>query len=1048
MRKIIPLFLMLFVFSQMAFSQTRKITGKVTDEKGQPVPSASVTIRGTGIGVSTNSEGSFTLNATPNARILVVSAVGFTEESVDIGNRSEVNVTLKIASGNLDEVVVMGYGTSRRSEITGNIATVKADAVQNKPVQTFDQALAGQAPGVQVTSGSGVLNSAPVFRIRGTNSISLSSYPLIIIDGVPSFTGDYSSTQAAANPLAAINPEDIESIEIAKDASSTAIYGSRAANGVLFITTKKGKKGQVKVNYNGWVGFTTPFGMPKVFNAKEYVEFKSQAVANNPAASATIKYIPTQDANGKDIDTRWYDHVYRNAFSHNHNINAAGGGENTSYYFSAGYSDQEGIFRENNFKRFNTLLNADSKFADIFTVGGKLSYSNEQNLAATNSGSLSGGAFGTAGLGRIAVVLPPILSPYRNDGTLNTNGAAIGSADNIKGISSLGYFNPVVALKNNRENNEINRIQSNAYFQVKPVADLTLRTVYGIDYLLIDNDIFWSPKGSDGFSYNGYAWAGNSIYKTGVWTTTAQFSPKIADVHNLNILAGIEQTKRESHGSGIQRENLSDPDYDVIQAGFTINNPVNLFRGQNYLFSTFGSLGYNYEGKYFLNGNLRQDEYSGLGKKQGTFWGASIGWELTKETFFENLTSNGTLQSLRLRGSYGKVGNIGGIGDYTPYSFFSSGIYGGAPTLAYTSVGNPTVEWETSKKLDLGINFTALNNRLSGEITYYRNNIDGLILYVQQAPSTGLPSSPPLNVGSMYNKGWEFALTAKPVVGNSFYWETSINATFNKNMVTKLDPTLPFILTATSGLETVNRTQEGYPVGYLWVVRTDGVDAGTGKRIFLTKDGQRVYYQNQTTTGPNNYSTNPDGTTKANTINQANDGVMYADPNPKITGGWINNFKYNNFDLNALVTFQAGNFIYYGSNAGLHDQRWWNNAADMLTETWQKTGDANKKYARPVYGDNVSNGSSMPLSMNVFKGDFAKLKSLTLGYTVKGDAIGIDKINNLRFYAGGHNLLILTKYPGPDPEVSSNGNSTTSQGVDRNTGVNARTITVGVNLSF
>lgn len=1048
MRKIIPLLMMLFLFSQIAFTQSRPISGKVSDEKGEPIPGASVTIRGTNIGASTNNDGSFSLNAPSTAKTLLISAIGFTEESVEIGNRTVVNVTLRISSSNLDEIVVLGYGTTKRSDITGNIATVKADAVQDKPVQTFDQALAGQAAGVQVTTGSGVLNSAPVFRIRGTNSISLSSYPLIIIDGIPSFTGDYSSTQAAANPLASINPEDIESIEIAKDASATAIYGSRAANGVLFITTKKGRKGQVKVNYNGWVGFTTPFGMPKVMNAKEYIEFKSQAVANNPAASATIKYIQTKDANGKDIDTRWYDYVYQNAFSQSHNINAAGGGENTSYYFSAGYTDQEGIFRKNQFKRFNTLLNADSKFGGIFSVGGKVSYSNERNLAATNSGSLSGGAFGTAGLGRLAVVLPPILFPYTNDGALNVNGAAIGSVDNIKGISSLGYYNPVVALENNRENNEINRIQSSAFFQMKPLADLTLRTVYGIDYLLVDNDIFWTPKGSDGQSYNGYAWAGNSIYKTGVWTTTAQYSPKIGEVHNLNFLAGMEETRRQSHGSGIQRQGLSDPDYDVIQAGFTTNNPVNLFRGQNYLFSTFGSVGYNYEGKYFLNGNLRQDQYSGLGKKQGVFWGASVGWELAKEAFLENLFSSGTIQSLRLRGSYGKVGNIGGIGDFTPYSFFSSGIYGGAPTLAYSSVGNPYVEWETSKKLDVGIIFKMLNNRLSGEITYYKNNIDGLILYVQQAPSTGLPSSPPLNVGSMYNKGLEFSFTGVPVSTKNFFWESSVNATFNKNMVTKLDPTLPFILTATSGLETVNRTQEGYPVGYLWVVRTNGVDPGTGKRIFLDDEGNKVYYQNVAAAGTFNWASNPDGTTKVNAVNQANDGVMYANPNPKITGGWTNNFRYQNFDLNALVTFQTGNFIYYGSNAGLHDQRWWNNAADMLTETWQKTGDAGKTYARPVYGDNVSNGSSMPLSMNVFKGDFAKLKSLTLGYTIKGDAIGLDKLSSLRLYAGGQNLLILTKYPGPDPEVSSNGNSTTSQGVDRNTGVNARTFTLGVNLSF
>lgn len=1047
MRKIIPALLLLFVITQITFAQSGRITGTVTNDAGEAIPNASVLVKGTKIGAFTDTDGHFSLNVPSDAKSLVVSAIGFAETTIDINGRTNINISLKGVESNLEEVVVVGYGTRKRTEITGNISSVKAEAVQAKPIQTFDQALSGQAPGVQVSMSSGVVNAAPVFRIRGTNSISLSSYPLVVIDGIPSFTGNYSSTAASANPLASINPVDIESIEIAKDASATAIYGSRAANGVLFITTKKGKKGQVRVNYNGWVGFAKPIGQPELLNAKQYVDFKTRAAANNPTATS-MQYIQTKDANGKDIDTRWYDYVYRNAFSHNHNVNAAGGSENTSYYFSAGYTDQEGVFKRNDFKRFNGLLNLDSKFADIFSVGGKVSYSNEKNYSASSTGSLSGSAFNTAGLGRLAFVLPPILAPYNNDGSYNLNGAAIGSANNIKGVSSLGYFNPVVQLENNRSDNEINRIQSSAYFQVKPINDLTLRTVYGIDYLLIDNDIFWSPKGGDGYSYNGYAWAGNSVYKTGVWTTTAQYTPKIGEVHNLNILAGIEETSRKNHGYGIQRENLSDPNYEYVQAGFTTNNPTNLFRGQNYLFSTFGSVGYNYAEKYFINGNLRQDEYSGLGQKQGVFWGLSAGWELAKESFFNALNSSGKIQSLRLRGSYGKVGNIAGIGDFTPYSFFSSGIYGGQPTLYYSSVGNPSIEWETSTKLDVGVNFSLLENRLSGEITYYKNNIDGLILYVQQAPSTGVPSSPPLNVGSMYNKGWEFSLTGYPVRKNDFSWETSINATFNNNMVTKLDPTLPFILSATSDLETANRTQAGYPVGYIWVVRTNGVDAQTGKRIFVNKDGNNVYYQYYSAPGTKTWSTKADGTETATTVNQANDAVMYANPHPKMTGGWTNNLRYKNFDMNVLVTYQTGNYIYYGSNAGLHDQRWWNNASDVLTDAWEKPGDANKKYAKPVYGDNVSNGSAMPMDINVFKGDFLKLRSLTLGYSIKGNALGTNKINSLRFYIGGQNLLTFTKYPGPDPEVSSNGNSTTALGVDRNTGVNARTMMVGVNLSF
>ena len=1035
-------------FSVTGFAQTRTITGKVTSASGEAIANASVIEKGTTNGTTTDVNGNYSLSVSGAARALVISAIGYAENEVSIAGRNTANATLSGSDQSLEEIVVVGYGTQKRKEITGNLATVRGDIARDRPVQTFDQALAGSAPGVQITMPNGVLNSAPVFRIRGVNSISLSSYPLIVVDGVPSFTGDYSSTQAASNPLASINPNDIESIEIAKDAAATAIFGSRAANGVLFVTTKKGKSGAAKVGYNGWVSFTNPFRLPDVMNANEYATFKNNAFANYvqnvPAAAGALSYVITKDAAGRDINTRWYDQVYRQGISHSHNINVSGGSQGTTYYFSAGYTDQQGIIQKNDFKRVNTLLNVDSRFAKIVSVGGKLSYSNERNLAATNSGSLSGGAFGTAGLGRLAIVLPPIISPYNNDGTLRLNGAAIGSDGNIVGIGSLGYYNPRVSLENNRENVEVNRVQSNAYLQIKPFSSFALRTNFGIDYMMLDNDQFWTPKGGDGYSYNGYAWAGNSLYKTNVWTSTAQWDPKIADQHTISLLGGVEQTWRNSHGSGINRQNLSDPDYEVVQAGFTINNPANLFRGQNYLFSLFSRLNYNFGNKYFLSGNIRQDEYSALGVKKGTFWGVSAGWELANEDFF----SNNVFNSFRLRGSYGKVGNIGGIGDFSPYSSFGSGLYGGLATLQYSSVGAPDLRWETSKKLDVGINFGLLKDRIGGEITYYRNNIDGLILGVQQAPSTGLPSNPNLNVGSMFNKGWEFMVRATPVLNSDFNWTTNLNATFNKNEVTSLDPTLPYLLTATSGLETANRTQPGYPIGMLWVVKTDGVDPQTGKRIFLKQDGTRVFYGHAAPAGTNAWSTTADGLTRTTAVNQAADGVMAYSPHPKVMGGWDNTVRFKSIDLNALFTYQFGNYIYYGSNAGLHDQRWWNNDRDLLTESWEKPGDQGKLYPRAVYSDNISNGSSMPLDLNVFKGDFVKLRNLTLGYTFGNNLVGKWNMSSIRFYVSGQNLAVMTKYPGPDPEVSSNGNSNTAPGVDRNTAANARTVLVGLNVSF
>ncbi len=1050
MRKLFLLLLgVVFIIGQLWAQRT--VSGRVTDDKGSPIPNASVLVKGTTTGTATKIDGSYSLTIPANAKALIFSSVNMTTIEVPLGKSNVVNASLQAEDKTMTEVVVVGYGTQRKREVTGSISSVKGAVTADKPVQSFDQALAGRAAGVQITIPSGVVNAPPVFRIRGTNSLSLSSYPLIVIDGVPSYTGDFTSTSAANNPLASINPNDIESIDIAKDAAATAIYGSRAANGVVFITTKRGKVGKAKVSYNGWVGWNEAYGLPKLLNTAQYLDFKTSAVANNPSAS--VFYVSAPGPDGKPIDTKWSNYIYRNGFSQSHNVNISGGNDNTTYYFSAGYTDQEGIIKKNGFKRMNTLLNIDSRVSKIFSIGGKLSFSNEKNLAATTTGSLNGAAFNTGGLGRLSFVLPPIIAPYNNDGTYNINGSAIGSS-NILGISTISYFNPVVALDLNRSNNENNHIQSDVYAQLKPFNWLTLRTSYGIDYLLVDNDIFWTPVSGDGYSYNGYAWAGSEKYKTWVWTNTAQFDYTFAKNHNVNLLIGNEQTRRTSSGYGVQRQNLSDPAYNVVQAGFTVNNPADLFLGENYLLSSFGRLNYNYSGKYILSGNIRQDEYSALGVKKGFFYGASAGWNIAKENFWTISGLGRVFSNFLIRGSYGKVGNIAGIGDFSPYSTFGSGIYGGAATLAFSSVGNNKLKWETSRKTDIGFSFGLFRDRITGEFAYYKNNINDLILGVPQPPSTGLPSSLPQNVGTMYNQGYEITLNATPIQKKDFTWNTSFNITLNKNLVTSLAPGLTSIATSTSSLETVNVTMPGYSLGYLFVIRTNGVDPATGKRIFVNSAGTNVYYQYYAAAGTYNYSTTPDGKTKyisptgATAISAGADAVMYANTQPKQYGGWDNTFRYKNFDLNVLVTYQLGFYDYYGSNAGLHDQRWWNNASDVLTKAWVKPGDAGKLYARPVYNDNVSNGSAMPMDINVFKGDFAKLKNLSLGYSLPKNILGKAKISSLRIYIEGQNLKIWTKYPGPDPEVSSNENSTTGQGVDRNTAANARTILIGINVGF
>jgi TonB-dependent starch-binding outer membrane protein SusC len=1056
MRKQLLLLSGFVLFSLVTLAQ-RTITGKITDDKGAPMANVSVIVKGTSTGTTSKADGSYSITVPANAKALIFSTVDMTTLEKQIGSNSVIDASLRAEDKTLSEVVVTGYGTQRKKDVTGNIASIKGTAVANKPVQSFEQALAGRATGVQITVPNGVLNTPPVFRIRGTNSISLSSYPLIVVDGVPAPTGDFSGTSAAGNALASINPNDIESIDIAKDAAATAIYGSRAANGVVFITTKKGKSGKAKVSYNSSVSWTSPFGLPETLNAEEYTAYKNMAAANNsgvnstnPAGANYVKFALATDANGNTINTDWNDYVYRKGFSHDHNLNVSGGNDNTSYYFSVGFSDQEGILKKNDFVRKNVLFNVDSRVNNFLTVGGKISYSNELNRAANTSGSLNGEAFNTGGFGRLALVNAPNVSPYKNDGSYNIENPAANAVGRMNNSIVIGFYNPVPILDLNRQYSETNHIQTNAYIAIKPTKWLTLKTLYGVDYLFVDNESFLTPIHGDGFTPVGSATSTYGKFKRWTWANTAQFDYSFQSKHNVSALVGTEQDRRTSEGFGLNRQTLSDPAFTVIQAGFVTPNTAGLTLGENYLVSKFGRVTYDFNKKYFFSGNIRQDEYSAFANKAATFWGASAGWEIAKENFWETSGLSNIFNNFKLRGSYGKVGNTGGIGDFVIYSSYGSGLYGGNPTLQFNFAGNPNLQWETSTKIDVGVNFSMFKDRLQIEATRYYNDIKDLILNVPQAPSAGVPNSIPSNVGAMFNKGWEFGITGTPFRGRDFQWTSTLNITTNVNEVQSLAPGLSEILASTSGLETVSRTAVGYSLGYLWLVRNGGVDPQTGRRILLNKAGQQVLYQFAVPAGQFQWS-NPDGTQYRENgvavgVTQAKDGVMFGNTIPKVYGGFDNTFRYKNFDLNVLLTYQLGFYVYYGTWAGLHDQRFWNNHKDVLT-AWSKPGDITT-VPKPVYLDNISNGSGLPMSYNAFKGDFVKLKNVTLSYTFSNKLISKAKMSSARIFVSGQNLAIITDYPGPDPEVSSNGNGNTNQGIDRNTIANGRTILVGLNISF
>ncbi|WP_336516109.1 TonB-dependent receptor [Pollutibacter soli] len=1044
MRKLFFLVLGLVLLMGQVFAQTRTVTGRVTDANGSPVPNVSVTVKGSSTGTTTASDGAFSLSLPADAKTLVFTGIGFASLEVAINNRTSFDVTLGQEDRNMQEVVVVGYGTQRKKDLTGNVASVKGSVIRDLPVQSFDQALAGRAAGVNATMPNGVLNNPPVIRVRGINSISLSSFPLIVIDGVPTFTGNFGGT-ASNNVLGDLNPNDVESIEILKDAAASAIYGSRAAAGVLLITTKKGRQGRPRVNYDGWVGWTSAFKLIETLNAQEYTDLKNEGLTNagTPPDGTSRGFYTMNGPDGKMIDTRWYDYIYQTGMSQNHSVNVSGATDRTQYYISGGFTDQDGMIVKNSFKRFTTRLTLEQKVNSWFTLGGSLNYSNSKN-AAPNTGSLPGQAFSIAGLGRQPLVMPPNVSPYNADGSYNVNGNAIGQGANKTAVP--GYYNPVYIIDLNKFSSENDRILSNVYANIRFMQGLNFRTTFGIDNLNVVNKEYRNALHGDGVSLGGATQNTYSSNKRWNWSNVLQYDKTFGTNHNLNVLVGNEQQYTFAESWGADRRNQSDPFYDEYQGGYLTIVPAGNGYGENYLVSFFGRINYDFKKRYFLSLNGRRDGYSAFSpeNKYGNFGGASVGWGISEESFWQNSSLARVINNFKIRGSYGVVGNNQGIDNYAFYSFFNSGLYGTQGTLFYSQAGNRNLKWESSTKLDLGFEMGLFNNRINLDFAYYNNDINNLILNNPQAPSVGIPGNSILtNIGRMVNSGIEVSVNANIIRTKDFSWNSNFNITTVKNEVKALAEGNSDIFVQTSGLETPSIIRVGESIGSFLAIMDGGVNPDNGQRILYYGDGTAVQYNHALTT---NRWTYLDGTAAPRSPNQVTDGKIIGPALPKFFGGWDNTFRYKGIDFNIMLFFSGGNYVYNGTKAGLRDNRNWNNAKESLTR-WQKPGDITN-IPRIVYNDNVSNGSSMPLSQNVEKGDFIKGRNIALGYTLPRNIVEKISLSNIRFYAAVQNAFTITKYTGFDPETSTNGNANGSPSVDRNSVPQARTILFGLNVGF
>jgi TonB-linked SusC/RagA family outer membrane protein len=1027
----------------LGFSQNVTITGTITSaEDKQTLPGVVVQITGTNTGVQTDLDGHYTIHVPPESKSLSFTFTGFVKQQVPIGTKTTIDVVMVIDKKQLDEVVVVGYGVQSKKDVTGAISTIKGETIKDLPVQSFDQALAGKAAGVNITLPNGVLNNPPVIRVRGFNSITSSSYPLIVVDGIPVFTGDQSSNAAANNPLGDINPSDIESIDILKDASATAIYGSRAANGVMIITTKKGKEGKPKISYSSWVGITQAFNLPKVLNAEQYMLIKNEARRN---ANMSEAFFPSYNPDGTLVDTRWFDYVYRTGVAHNNSVSISGATPATSYYFSLGYTKQDGFVKKNQFDRTSVRFNIDQKITNRIKAGANINYTKNYNQAPT-TGSLPGEGFQSAGIGRLAFMVAPNVAPYTSDGWYNITG------DNIIGSGAntvlIGTYNPIALINLNKFTSESKHLLASVYGEVQILKDLTFKTTYVIDNVDITGSAFLSDKHGDAFNVKGSVTNVSASMQKSGWTNTLFYQKTFSEKHSISLLAGTEQLFSNVNQWGGTRQKIADDFFINYQGNYLTNNPPTALnnQAQNVFLSYFGRATYDYSKKYFFTASLRRDGFSGLskGNKFGNFGGASIGWSVSEENFYKNSIISKTASSLKLRASVGKVGNMG-IPNYGSLTLYNSDLYADVNTIMFIQAGNPALKWETSLKMDIGATIGFLKERLQFEVGYFKNDISGLILNAPQSPSKGLPGNAMLqNVGSMYNKGVELSLISTNIDKKNFQWSSNINYSYIKNEVTALASGNADIIGTTSTLEKANITRVGYSVGTIYAVKTVGVNPDNGRRIFVNKNGEKVQYNHVVAAGQSKW-TYMDGSPAAAISGE--DAVIIGSAIPKFFGGFNNTFTYKNMlDLNIGLTFSGGNYIYNGSKAGMLDQRFWNNSEEVL-DRWTYIGQ-NTDVPRVVYGDNISNGSGFPISENVERGDFIKFKSISLGYKFGNKFLTKTKIASLRVYVQVTNLYTLTKYTGSDPEISVNGNSNLTPGIDRNSVPQSRTFTFGLNLDL
>ena len=1010
--------------SLSSFGQTMRITGKVTSQEDESVlAGATVLEKGSTNGTQTDAEGNYSIQVGSSKSVLIFSFVGTVSQEVAIGNQSVVNIQLVSDARSLGEVVVTGFGSQIKRDLTGNIASIKGADIQNTPVPNFNQALQGRAAGVFVESNNGKVGEGVKVRIRGTGSISASNDPLYVIDGIPinsaALSGASTSGSSPApsgNPLADINFNDIESFEILKDASAAAIYGSRAANGVVLITTKKGKSGKTNLSANIQYGFNKPTHLRGFLNAKEYVDLIREAATNSDIINGIDTSDPAQypdsdlefvegrldrysggtDWRTQQTNTNWEKLAFNDASRTKiFDINASGGTDKTRFYISLGYNDQDGILFGNDFKRLSGRINLEQDINKRLKLGFNMGLSRTvSNRVALDN------AFSTP---MQIVALSPI-TPERN------------AAGELNDRPVTTYYNPLIELDNKKFLTTGFRNIGSTYLAYNIAKGLTFRTEFGFDVLNQDEDLFYGIKTEVGQSVNGQG--SSYFYRTVNYNTNNYFNYNLGKgKHTLDLTAGMSFQDYRDDRNSVTGQDFPVDDLKKIESAGKITAGYSSSSQSTFL-SYFGRANYKFDNRYLLSLSGRVDGSSKFGKdsKYGFFPAASAGWVLSEEAF---LVTNNVISFLKLRGSWGITGNADGFGDFKQLGLWGGSKYGGTAGLVPTQLANPDLKWEKSSQVDIGIDFGILNNRLSGEIDYYVKDTKDLI-YNVPVPGTSGFSTQTVNIGSMQNKGLEFVINSTNFSGGAFTWNTSFNLSKNINKLTKLDGDNKLI-PGNDG-RFMNSLIVGESIGVFYGPKYAGVDPANGDALYYTEN-------NETT----------------NDYNAAGNFVV-GNPNPDWIGGITNTVGYKGVELSFLFQGVFGNQVTNGAGgfmtAGFD---WFDNQTRETLNRWQKPGDITSE---PQLRFSKGNGTGAS-SRYVYDASYVRLKNVTLSYKLPQPVLQKMKLSNVRFYVTGVNLLTFTKYPGWDPEVNSDyraGNR--NQGGDFYAAPQIKSVTFGINLSL